>query len=77
MLLKCRGDSGATAAAARLGTPSSVGERHRAFQVRRIDTIARWLLSFAGEAVPVSPPRLVEEYAATAHATPGIYRNDP
>jgi proteasome accessory factor B len=73
MVVEFRGESGVTQAALQLGAPSTLGERHRSFEVRRVDSFVRWLLSFAGEVVPVSPPRLVQEYAATARATLSVY----
>jgi proteasome accessory factor B len=36
----------------------------RSFRVRRRDTFLRWLLSFAGDARPVSPPEAVTEWRA-------------
>jgi predicted DNA-binding transcriptional regulator YafY len=48
----------------------------RKFTVRRIDAFARWLLSFGGEAVPVAPPALVNEFERQAHETRDIYASD-
>jgi proteasome accessory factor B len=73
MIVHFRGDSGVTVAAEKLGVVSSLGDRHRAFQVKRLDSFVRWLLSFAGEVVPVSPQRLVDEYRETARATFAAY----
>jgi proteasome accessory factor B len=72
MIVEFRGDSGATAAAVKLGRAGSA-PRVRAFSVRRMDTFCRWLLSFAGEAVPVSPPELVDEFRALVRATLAAY----
>ena len=47
--------------------------RHRRFHVRRTDAFVRWLLSFAGAAVPVSPPALVAEWRGTIAATAALY----
>ena len=67
-----RGTSGATRAAAALGRPH--GETsHRVFDVRRMDSFARWLLSFAGEALPVSPTTLVQEFTKLARDTHSLY----
>lgn len=70
------GSSGATIAGAQLGAPIDGFEDRRAFRVRRIDAFSRWLLSFAGEAVPVSPPELVQTYAEQLHATRALYAGD-
>jgi len=61
-IVEFRGSDGATAAAARLGDPVPGSGSSRAFRVRRIDAFARWLLSFAGAAVPVSPPEVVNAW---------------
>jgi predicted DNA-binding transcriptional regulator YafY len=54
-VVEFRGEGGAIAAAARLGI-SVPGEPHRRqFQVRRVETFVRWLLSFGGEALPIAP----------------------
>lgn len=55
-----RGESGPAAAAAKLGDRVEGSPGRRTFRVRRADSFVRWLLSFAGEAVPVDPPELVE-----------------
>ena len=74
-----RGESGAAVAAAQLGTPiegDENGERaaiSRRFSVRRLDSFARWLLSFAGGAVPLSPPELVREYSSQLERTRSLY----
>ena len=36
---------------------------------RSPDALARWLLSFAGEAVPISPPELVADVRRLARET--------
>ncbi|MDQ3224865.1 MAG: WYL domain-containing protein, partial [Gemmatimonadota bacterium] len=54
--------TGATAAARRLGEVVDRDPDSRRFRVRRTDAFARWLLSFAGDLVPVSPRELVDEY---------------
>ena len=63
------GSDGATTSARRLGESVPGSSAQRRFRVRRVDAFARWLLSFAGEAVPVSPPELVEEYRNLASRT--------
>ena len=67
------GDTGAVVAAAALGRPDGTSTSTRRFTVRRTDSFARWLFSFAGDLVPVSPPTLVEEYAGLVQRTRAIY----
>jgi proteasome accessory factor C len=61
-IVEFRGSSGATAAARRLGEAVPDEPSQRRFRVRRVDPFARWLLSFAGEVVPVSPVEVTEAY---------------
>lgn len=65
--------TGASHAAARLGAPVPGRPGQRRFQVRRIDAFARWLLTLAGEAAPLSPPELVREYGRLAADTRALY----
>jgi predicted DNA-binding transcriptional regulator YafY len=67
------GSDGPTAAARRLGEPVPGSPSHRRFRVRRVDTFARWLLSFAGEAVPVAPTEIVTAYRDLARRTSARY----
>ncbi len=67
------GDTGAAIAARALGERDEGSERRRRFTVRRLDTFARWLFSFAGEALPVAPPALVEKYGALLERTRAVY----
>jgi predicted DNA-binding transcriptional regulator YafY len=67
------GETGAATAAAALGEPDPSAPTLRRFRVRRADSFARWLLSFAGEAVPVSPAALVTEYAVLVERTRRVY----
>lgn len=67
------GDSGAVVAAAALGRPDEASASLRRFRVRRSDSFARWLFSFAGDAIPVSPQALVNEYAALVERTRALY----
>lgn len=69
--------SGPASAAARLGKPVRGHADRRQFQVRRLDAFARWLLSLAGDATPLSPPALVEEYRCVARATLEVYAGSP
>ena len=61
-VVEFRGESGAAIAARALGRPDATGPAVRRFDVRRTDSFARWLLSFAGDAVPIAPEALVAEY---------------
>ena len=63
------GRSGAVQAAARLGEPVNGSETVRRFPIRRADVFARWLLSFAGDARPLAPPSLVDQYRALVAET--------
>lgn len=67
------GSSGPTVAAMKLGAPVVGAPMLRAFDVRRIDAFARWLLSFAGELVPQSPEALVAAFRDEVQATAAIY----
>jgi len=66
-------DTGATAAAATLGAPVEGAPHERRFTVRRLDAFARWLLSFGGDALPLSPPALVDEFQRVARAALDLY----
>src|SRR3954471_87598 len=61
-VVEFRGTNGAVRAASALGSAIRGAPRRRRFQVRRLDVFARWLLSFAGDAWPVSPAALVESF---------------
>ncbi len=65
-VVEFRGTSGATLAASRLGEPVANALTQRRFRVRRVDPFARWLLSFAGEVVPVSPKEVTAAYQSLA-----------
>ena len=64
-----RSASGAAVAAHRLGDAVEGADHLRRFRVRRVDGFARWLLSFAGDLEPVSPARVVDEYAGLVRET--------
>ncbi len=72
-VVEFRGESGAARAARALGEADVASEHTRRFAVRRVDSFARWLLSFAGDAVPVAPASLVQEYQALVKATLSRY----
>lgn len=65
--------SGVARTAAKLGESARGVPGCRRFQVRRPDAFARWLLGFAGEAMPIDPPELVERYKAIARQTLDVY----
>ena len=68
-VVELRRGGGAAAAAARLGEPVAGHPDRRRFRVRRRDAFARWLLSFAGDLVPVSPAEIVDDYRALVRET--------
>ena len=67
--------TGSTQAALRLGRPvnGEESDNRRAFEVRRPEAFARWLLSFGGDARPVEPASLRAEYERVAAATMSRY----
>lgn len=67
------GERGAVVAAAALGRADESSPRLRRFTVRRSDSFARWLFSFGGDAMPVSPPALVHEYRELVSHTRIVY----
>ena len=67
------GDTGAVMAGAALGRADDTASSLRRFDVRRTDSFARWLISFAGEARPIAPPALVDAYADVVKETRAIY----
>jgi predicted DNA-binding transcriptional regulator YafY len=68
-----RGATGATKAAARLGLAVEGSSDRRKFRLRNVDSFARWLLSFGGEAVPVAPTALVNEFERQVRLTNQVY----
>ena len=66
-------DTGAAAAAARLGAPVDGAPGRRRFTVRRQDAFVRWLLAFAGDARPVAPDAVVADFQAQVRATLARY----
>ena len=65
--------TGASFSAARLGESIPGEQGLRRFRIRRQDAFARWLLSFGGDAIPVSPPDLVDEYRRQLNSTLSLY----
>ena len=72
--VELRRADGAALAAGRLGDPVAGHPDRRRFLVRRRDAFARWLLSFAGDVVPLAPPELVDEYAGLLRRTLAVYQ---
>jgi proteasome accessory factor B len=64
-----RARTGAAAAAFRLGEEVEGHPDRRRFRVRRSDAFARWLLSFAGDVVPIAPRELVDEFHGLVRET--------
>jgi proteasome accessory factor B len=67
------GKTGPAIAAAALGRADASSPSLRRFHVRRTDSFARWLLTFAGEAKPVAPEALLKEYAEIVKETRAKY----
>jgi predicted DNA-binding transcriptional regulator YafY len=72
-VVELRRQGGAVAAAVKLGDPVPDRPERRSFRVRRRDAFARWLLSFAGDMVPLAPAELVAEYDRLLKATQDVY----
>jgi predicted DNA-binding transcriptional regulator YafY len=72
-----RARTGAAAAAFRLGEVVEGRPGQRRFRVRRTDAFVRWLLSFGGDLVPVSPGELVDEYYGLVRETLGHHSAAP
>lgn len=72
-VVEFRGESGAAIAASSLGRADAAGPTFRRFDVRRADSFARWLLSFAGDAVPIAPDTLIAEYQSLVADTHARY----
>jgi predicted DNA-binding transcriptional regulator YafY len=75
-IVEVRRAVGAAAAAARLGEPVEGHPTRRRFRVRRRDAFARWMLSFAGDLTPVSPPDVVQEYRVLTQETLAHHAGD-
>ncbi len=72
-VVEFRGQSGAVLAAQSLGTADADNPAVRRFEIRRHDSFARWLMSFAGNAVPVAPASMVQEYRQLVRDTQARY----
>lgn len=73
MVVEIRSDTGAARALQSLGSDVHGHPMRRRFHVRRLNSFVRWLMSFAGDVVPISPPALVDQYHATISATLARY----
>ncbi len=65
--------TGAARAGWALGAPMQGHPDRRRFAVRRPDVFVRWLLSFGGEIIPLSPPSLVDALRERARLTRSVY----
>ena len=72
-VVEFRGQSGATRAAAALGEPTDHDPERRVFRVRRPNAFVRWLLSFAGEVIPVKPDRIVDAWRNQVDSLQAMY----
>ena len=77
VVVDVRGDSGAAVAAAELGQRVAGHPRQRCYDVRRPDVFVRWLLSFAGEMVPLVPESICDEYRRQIASTLALYEGTP
>ena len=64
-----KASTGAAKAAARLGVAIEGAPDRRKFKIKRVDSFARWLLSFGGDAIPVAPESLVTAFADLVNET--------
>lgn len=76
-VVEVRGDSGATIAAATLGQRVNGHPKRRRFDVRRPEVFIRWLLSFAGDMVPLEPKSICDEYRRQIASTLALYEGAP
>jgi predicted DNA-binding transcriptional regulator YafY len=65
--------SGFANEASRLGEPVPGRADCRRFRVRRLDTFTRWLLSLAGDAVPLEPPAVIAAWQEAMKKTLTTY----
>jgi proteasome accessory factor B len=73
MVVQIRGDSGVALSVRSLGAEVAGKPMRRRFQVRRVDSFARWLMSFGGEVVPIAPSSLRDSYRAIVASTLAAY----
>jgi predicted DNA-binding transcriptional regulator YafY len=67
------GHTGHVDSARQLGAPVEGASDSRRFRVRRQDVFSRWILSFAGDALPVEPPELVDLFQHLVRDTLAVY----
>jgi proteasome accessory factor B len=67
------GNRGVVAEAMKLGEPVGRLANRRRYRVRRVESFARWLLSFSGDARPVKPDTVVESWRDLARRTAALY----
>ena len=72
--VEMHGAAAIPAASRALGEEVDGREDVRRFRINRPDAFVRWLLSFAGDARPLSPPSIVDEFRRQAQATLALYR---
>ena len=63
-------------AVVQLGEVDASAPGCRRFSVRRPDRFVRWLFSFAGEAIPISPDSIVDDFRRQALAVGELYAGD-
>jgi proteasome accessory factor B len=71
------GRGGDVSAALRLGDPLPASDETGTplrFQVRRRDTFLRWLLTFAGDARPIAPAAVVQDWRTLVTNTRAAHR---
>ena len=73
--VRFRVDSGAARAARQLGEATDQPDV-RSFRVRRPGPFNRWMLSFAGDLEPLSPPEMVQQYGQLVAATLRHHRGE-
>jgi proteasome accessory factor B len=73
MIVEIRGQTGAAESVRSLGATVAGHPSQRRFQVRRVDSFVRWIMSFAGDIVPVAPAALREQYRTVIGATLSAY----
>lgn len=71
--VRFKGASGPAIAASKLGAEVRGDAALRLFSVRRMDTFVRWILSFAGEVLPVSPGEVVDSYRGVLEGLRNMY----
>lgn len=76
VIVRFRRVTGALKPAVALGVAVRGRAGHRRFVVRRPDAFLRWLLAFAGEAAPVSPPAIVAAWNVGIADTAALYARE-